>query len=198
MRAALLACALVAGCTPVIVGGAYECGPDQACPEGLRCDPTDSVCVVPAAVTPFACPAAEVAHEVDDTQAQAHGLGALPCASPAVELAGCVAPGGDVDWVAWTTAPGCPATTTARARVTFPVGSSPLALTLVDATGATLATDAPCAAAPPGPADVVRCLEAPVAGASAYALRVGAAGHDDCDGRCAYNRYALAVQLATP
>jgi hypothetical protein len=197
-RCGWLAGLVLAGCSPEIAGRAYECGPNQACPSGLVCSAVDSECVVHGDEVPFACPAAETTSEPDDTAAQAHDLGSLDCVSVPAEVFGCVAPGGDQDWVGFQVKGGCPATTAVSVRITYPVGSSPLALALADDGGAIVAMDQPCATSTPGAGNDDRCLLVAVSSSKRYAVRVTAAGHDDCHGACAYNRYQLQVQLTTP
>jgi hypothetical protein len=189
---------LTPGCTPEIVSGAYECGPDQACPNDLVCSPVESVCVTRGTEVPFACPSAELVHEPDDTQAAAFSFGVIDCASSPTTIAGCVAAMSDQDWVSFGVKANCPTTTAVSLRLGFPVGEAPLAMTLVDGAGAPLATDVACADATPSAGADARCLTLPVAAGATYGVRIGVADHDTCGGACAYNRYALSVQLRTP
>jgi hypothetical protein len=54
-----LALAVAAGCSAEIAPGAYYCGPEQNCPDGLTCDGIENLCVLPSQAQPFACDAAD-------------------------------------------------------------------------------------------------------------------------------------------
>lgn len=183
-------------CTPEIVPGAYLCGPEQACPEGLACDGAEDVCVLPSAARPFACAGTE--REPNDDPASAHDLGLEGCVSPLVEIAGCsVADDGD-DWYAFEAPASCSGAVGVRFRVSFRGAYEELGLELHDAEGGVLATGAACANDDPFDADELRCLEHALTPGERYALRVFRSGEGGCDGACSFNRYLLNAQLAAP
>jgi hypothetical protein len=193
---ALMFCALVA-CTPDIGSGNYLCGPEQACPPEYACDGATNACISPSVVTPFACDAS-VVHD-DDTATTATPLPAtlMDCVSPIVTTNGCLASGDSHNWYSFTVPMNCVAVEI-EARVSFPDAFEPLGMTFGDATGATLGMDTACKASQASTGDDVRCFTMMLTPGQTYTLAVTPAGGLDCDGKCAFNRYELDVQLATP
>jgi hypothetical protein len=194
MRAALLLIAATA-CTPEIVSGSYLCGPNATCPDDQLCNGPDNVCVTASAL-PFSCDP-EIITEPDDTTDKAFSIGVLDCVSIASVLDSCMDETDAADWVAFSTSASC-AEVVADVRVTFPTAFEELALELwnVDA-NERIAVDSPCPVS--GEAgDELRCLKATLAAATNYAIQVMPTGEGACEGRCAYNRYTLRLQLNQP
>ena len=184
-------------CTASIGSGNYLCGPEEACPPEYACDGATNACVTPAIVTAFACDP-RVVHS-DDTAATATPLPAtlMSCVSPIVSEDGCLALGDGHNWYSFTVPSNCLAVQI-EARVSFPEAFEPIGMTLGDATGASLATDTECKASQASTGDDTRCLTMTLTPGQTYTLAVTPAGGLDCDGTCAFNRYELNVQLATP
>ncbi len=196
MRRALLALVLAA-CSPEIAPGAYLCGPEQLCPEGQACNAPDNVCVLESQAQPFACDP-DFDPPGDDTPATAISVGTLACVSPVRELDGCMAAGDDADWHAIEIPDGC---TAVQIEVTlaFPIAFEELGLQLSSAGGPGTAVGTPCGSSrAPDEGEALRCFEMTVTPGGRYAVGVVAEGTGTCDGACAFNRYRLRVQLATP
>jgi hypothetical protein len=185
---------LLAACDPDIAPGAYMCGPEEACPDGLACNRPDNLCVAPTAVKPFACGAANEEIPGDDAPATAQNLGELACISLVRGTRGCL-PAGDVgDFYSFRVADGC-TNVKVQASVVFPIAFESLALQLAKAGEAPVAITSACAAnRATDEGEIVRCLEAPV-DPGTYALGVVPDGTGDCDRACAFNRYGFAVQV---
>jgi len=183
----------IAACTPEIVSGSYLCGPNATCPDDQLCNGPDNVCVTASAL-PFSCEP-ELATEPDDTTDKAFSLGPLDCVSLASVLDSCMDETDAADWVAFSTRESC-GEIMADVRVTFPTAFEELALELWDLdANERIAVDTPCAST--GEAgDELRCLKAPLVPGTRYAVQVLPTGEGTCDGRCAYNRYTLRMQLS--
>ncbi len=196
MRAALL-CIALAACAPDIVSGAYLCGPDMACPDSYVCNGSDNSCVLPSRAMAFACTNEQEAHEPDDTSAQAAAIPMLGCVSTPFTQAGCLATGDTNDWFAFDAPDAC-AAVEAVARMYFPVAYEPLTFELWDLTGnMQVATGGMCKQADvAGTAST--CFTYTLTGGHHYGVLVKPAGGGDCDGKCAFNRYSLSLQLQTP
>lgn len=195
MRAWLLPCALAA-CTPEVVSGSYLCGPEASCPTDLVCDGVEDTCVLPSMASPFTCdPPSDF--EPDDSADTGHAI-ELGCVSaPFVIEEGCMLAGDSADWLTFVP----PATCTAvqvEARLSFSIAYAELGLELWDLDANTrLATDEECKQG----ADVRmirRCVDAVLVPGTKYGVKVFPTGEASCNGDCAYNRYTLSVQLATP
>ena len=115
MRAAMISILFVAACEPSIAPGTYLCGPEQLCPEGLKCnggvdpagDGADNLCVSPSKAMPFECGARNNEVPGDDAPATAQSLGDLSCVSLVRETRGCL-PAGDVgDFYTFRVVDGC-------------------------------------------------------------------------------------------
>jgi hypothetical protein len=186
---------LVAACTPEIVPGAYFCGTEQLCPEGLACNGADNTCIDPTGVVPFACDAAAL-HEPDDTPTTAFAVPTLACVSPPFSTKGCLAAGNAANWLQVATPSNC-ASVAIDANIIFPLAFEPLELQVVDvATGAAVAADTTCTQSP-GAGQSKACLHAALQDGRTYALGVAPIGAEDCAGSCNYNRYNLTLQLAS-
>ena len=197
MRAVLLLVVLGA-CTPEIVSGAYECGPDQACPDGQACDGPTAVCVSESAARPFAC--GEDANEIEpnNTQATASALSLTQCVSAVSEVIGCQITASDAeDWFA-VTAPTACTQVHVELRLSYTIALGQLAVDLHDPSGAVVGTGATCSNSSSADGTIDVCLSVPLTPGQTYAARVSGAGTEDCDGDCAYNRYRLSLQLASP
>ncbi|MEJ7599722.1 MAG: hypothetical protein WKG01_17580 [Kofleriaceae bacterium] len=187
MRALLC---LLAACSPDIASGTYTCGPDGLCPPNQRCDGVDDVCVEDSYARDFTC---ETAPRADDTAATGTVVPDPPCVMT-YEASDCLDDPDRADWFQLDVPASC-TNTTLLARVVFRVAYQPLAFVLP--TGA--ATETPCTGSLPSDAYDHRCYAVAVAPGSHHAIAVGLApGAPDCEGACAYNRYALTLRLATP
>lgn len=186
MRALLLV--FVASCTPQIVPGAYLCGPDSSCPEGLVCDGPSNLCVLPAQAQPFEC---------DQGLPTQQDLAEQDCVSIPFERQGCIVEGDDAHWVTFVPRAVCSAVEV-EARLTFPFAFGALGLELWDAeTNTRVATDGDCTQGAEIGQDR-RCIDHVVEPGKQYRVEVRLTGESNCDGACAYNRYMLRLHLATP
>jgi hypothetical protein len=194
--AAGLAVAL-AGCTPQITSGDYNCGPNASCPSGEVCN-IDTTCVTTGTQQPFACDPSTL-HEPQDTPAQAFALAVDDCVSAAVVDDGCLQEAEAANWVSFQTPANCTAVAV-KASLVFPVSFEPLVMTLTDSTGATvLGTGTTCTQSPTAqPSDAFSCLLATLVDNTAYAIEVTPAGGGNCGGDCKFNDYTLTVQFVTP
>lgn len=195
MRAALLLA--LAACSPEIATGSYLCGPEEKCPPGEACDGISDSCVLESGAMPFAC---EMGTEFpgDDTSMTAQQVPALACVSPPYHRAECMPVGDAADWFAFATPSTC-TSVEVQARIAFPVAYEGLALELWDlSTNMPIGTDVPCADTVGDPAHVERCINLTIPPGGSYGLLVKPTGQGTCGGACAYNRYDLTVQLATP
>lgn len=197
MRAILFLAALGA-CTPEIVSGSYECGPDQTCPVGQACDGPTAVCVTASAAQPFACGDDADEIEPNNTQATASAMVFTQCVSPQAEVIGCQTSELDADDWFSITAPEVCSQVHVELRLSYLVAFGALSLELYDASGAKVGTAATCPNSSSTDGSVDVCLSAPLTPGQPVAARVTGSGTDDCDGDCAYNRYRLTLQLASP
>jgi hypothetical protein len=195
MRAIVL-CFGLAACTPDIVSGAYLCGPEASCPEGQVCNGPDNTCVLASLAEPFSC-VPEMNFEPDDTIADAHLLANLGCVSAPFANEACMPAGDAADWLVFVPPSVCTAVEV-QARLSFPVAFEVLGLELWDVDhNMPLATDTACRqGAETG--EVRRCLDFVLVPGTKYGIKVYPTGEGTCRGACAYNRYSLSVQLATP
>lgn len=192
---ALIFVALV-GCSPDIGSGLYLCGPEQACPKEQMCDGPTNACVSPSSASAFACDPRIV--KADDTAATATVVASnLSCVSPLATSDGCLAKGDGHNWYTFTAPTGC-TSLEVQIKVSFPAAFEPIGIVLADANGTELATDTECKAQQGNTGDNVRCLTMSITPGQAYTVDVIPAGGLDCDGECAFNRYTLNLQLATP
>jgi hypothetical protein len=196
MRAALLLVLLSsAACRPDIGFGAYACGPNATCPTDQKCDEAMDLCVDPPTAESFVCDGAEEM-EPDDNLLDATVIGGLTCVSSPVTFAACLGSGDALDLFTFSTPSTC-TTVSLEATLTYKSAYEELTVTLVGSDGTTVvANDVACPSG--GPTDdgvLAHCVTAPLAGGSAYALRVETTGSGDCGGQCPFNRYNLTVQL---
>jgi hypothetical protein len=203
MRAVLLL-ALFAACTPDVVSGAYLCGPEAACPEGLACNGEfdedaglqPDTCVLPSIARPFLC-MPEIDLEPDDTMEQGYLIEDLGCVSTPFSNNSCMVETDSADWVTFVAPSVCTAVEV-QARLTFSLAYEELSLELWDFTqNVRLATDGECKSGSESGL-VRRCLDYTLVPGSKYGVKVSPNGKATCNGACAYNRYTLTVQLATP
>jgi hypothetical protein len=187
--------AFVAACDPTIASGAYQCGPEQSCPDGFACNGVDGLCVTPASAKPFVCGAMYSDVAGDDTPATARTLGELACISPVAEERNCLPMGDTGDFYTFTVADGC--SSKVVASVLHPIAWQHLVLQLgkVGETPVTVESKCPTVRDIDDPL-TASCLEAPVEPGT-YVLGVIADGTADCDGDCKFNRYTLGVQLSS-
>ena len=198
-----LAFVVVAACTPDIAPGAYLCGPEQLCPDGLVCnggvdsDPEtpDNVCVVAPQAEAFACGTTDTA---DDTPDTGQVIAGLSCVSAPHETKGCLLDADGADWFQFDVPGNCTAVQL-EARLTFPVAFEPLALQLATDGAAPQPAETPCKSSETAEdGDEARCFKLTVENGAHLALGVVHAGTATCGGACAHNRYRLTVQLSTP
>jgi len=188
--ALVVAAVALAGCEPDIVGGAYYCGPERACPPDLRCDEATAVCRYPREVEAFTCPDGTNAHEPDDTVAAAFDLGTAGCGVGSVAADGCIDNAPDLDHWTIHTPEGCGSTVHVTAAA--PLAFAPVSLEVLAADGTQLVEGTVCDDLDDA-GQVRRCADLDLPGGSTAVLRLGLLGGEDCDGACAYNRYHLSV-----
>jgi hypothetical protein len=188
---------MLAGCSPDIASGAYLCGANASCPANQACDGVTDTCVLKPEAMPFTC-ATGTDVPGDDTPATAQPIPQLACVSPPYVDHGCMPAGDTQDWVKLSPPSVC-SSVEIDARLTYPVAYEKLALELWDlSTNSIVGSDVPCADGANDPARVERCIDLAVTPGGDYGLVVKGASDGDCGGSCAYNRYDLSVQLATP
>lgn len=198
MRLSSFTLLLLAACTPEITPGTYLCGEEQLCPEGQICDGLSNTCELASAARPFECGDEVDEVEPNDAFQSAQLVDGLACVSRVAEVHGCSRKDGNAeDWYGFAV-PSCTNTVRATARIAFPLAYEPLVLELRDASGTVKATAGVCPSDDPHDGDTELCIDTQVTPSSQYAIRVGAAGTADCDGACAFNRYALTMQLVSP
>jgi len=196
MRATWLLLVLGA-CSPEIASGSYLCGAQESCPPDEACDGVTDTCVLTSTAMPFACDM-NTEHAGDDTSATARPIPMLACVSPPYRESGCMPLGDTADWFQLTTPASC-TSVEIQARLVYPVAYQGLSLELWDlGMNSSIGTDVPCPDAIDDPAHVERCINLTVTPGVNYGLLVKPSGQGACDGACAYNRYDLSVQLATP
>lgn len=193
----VIVCLLVAACTPDIAPGSYLCGPEQLCPEGQSCNGPDNVCVVTSAAMPFACET-DLDPPGDDAPATAQPLGALDCVSALRVTKGCMSAGDVADWYQFDVPASC-VTVQVEATLAFPIAYETLDLQLSTNLGPGSVVEGTCPPSrSPDEGEAQRCFEMTVTPGTRYALGVVPDGTGDCDRACAFNRYRLSMQLATP
>lgn len=187
----------VAGCTENIVSGAYLCGTEQLCPDGLVCNGPDNVCVLANEAQPFACGDAPDPAG-DDSPAQGSVVASLACVSPIRETTGCLLSSDIADWYQFDVPGNCTAVQV-EARVTFPIAFEPLAMQRSTDGGPAMAAETPCATTnPPQAGETARCFKLTVENGSHQAIGLVHSDTSNCGGDCANNRYTLSLQLSTP
>jgi hypothetical protein len=195
MRA--LALVFLAACSPDIVSGAYLCGPESMCPPDEACDGVTDSCVLASRAEPFACDDG-TERAGDDTAASATQLPNLDCVSVPASLDGCMPAGDGADWFKFSTPTVC-SSIEAQVRVQYPVAYEHLSMQLWDIGMNTLVgSDIDCPKSSGDPAHVERCINLQVTPGHDYGIAIQPTADGSCDGACAYNRYYLTVQLATP
>jgi hypothetical protein len=194
---ALLLLLMVGACSPDIAPGAYLCGAESSCPPGEACDGVTDSCVLETAAEPFTCdPGTD--HVGDDTKDAANSVPQLACVSMPYSVNGCLPAGDGADWYKLTTPAGC-VSVEAQIRIQYPVAYEHLTMELWNLTSNTrVGSDVDCAKSSGDPAHVDRCIKLPVDVSTDYGIVVAPSTDGACNGACAYNRYYLTVQLATP
>ena len=198
MRAASIL-AVVAACSPDIASGTYFCGPEMSCPPDESCNGSDNTCMVSGSEMGFACDPKDELHEPDNSQTQAFAMPTLSCVSSPYQDHGCLKDGDGADWSKLSVPSTCTAVEV-DLRITFPLAYEPVTAELWDAgANMSIATAAMCSSnAGIAAGDAGRCLTKTVTPGGNYAILVRPEGGGECAGRCAFNRYVLNVQLATP
>lgn len=201
---ALVLCVGLAACAPDIHSGSYLCGPNASCPDGQACNGAadeDSglmadTCVLASTAQPFACVDKNNA-EPNNTAAEGLVLENLQCLTAAVFIESCMTSDDNADWLTFVAPPTC-AAVEVQARLVFSIAFEMLGLELWDLDrDVQLATEGECAQGAAIGA-VRRCLDFELVPGTRYGVKVRPTGEGNCDGACAYNRYSLSVQLATP
>lgn len=190
MRASL-ALVLFAACSPEVAPGAYFCGPEESCPDGLACDRATAVCQNQP--KEFACGSANPDVPGDDSPATAQSFGELQCVSLPQERKSCLPLGDTGDFFTFTVAANCTASRV-KAGVTYPVAFEHVVLQLGKQGEMPRTIDDPC------PNDSITdgfdatCLDEAV-GPGTYVLGVVPDGTGTCDNECRFNRYNVFVQI---
>jgi hypothetical protein len=193
----LIAVVMFAACSPEIAPGAYLCGAEESCPPGQACDGSSDSCVLASAATPFVCEDG-TEHAGDDTSMTARPIPALACVSPPYRESGCMPAGDMADWFSLSTPASCTAVEV-QARIVVPIAYEALSMELWDlGANQKVGSDIACPDSVQDPAHAERCITLPVNPGGHYGLVIAPAGTGTCGGACAYNRYELSVQLATP
>jgi hypothetical protein len=188
---------LVAACSPDIVSGAYLCGPESLCPPGEACDGVTDSCVLASRAEPFAC---DMGTEFpgDDSAMTANQVPQLECVSVPYAVNGCLPMGDAADWYKLSTPSLC-SSVAVQIRLQYPVAYEHVTIELWDlATSSIAGTDVDCAQSSGDPAHVERCINLTVTPGRDYGIAIKPTADGSCNGACAYNRYYLTVQLATP
>lgn len=188
--------AVLGACAPDIAPGAYLCGPERLCPEGLACNGPDGVCVTESRAQPFACGAENAEVPGDDAPATAQDFGEMSCLSLVRERRGCL-PDGDVGDFYTITISGSCTSAQLKATIVYPIAFQRLVMQLGKAGETPMTIDSECPPRGDTSGDIASCLDATVAPGE-YVLGVIPDGTGDCDGTCKHNRYGLAVQVTTP
>jgi hypothetical protein len=192
-----LALVFLAACSPDIVSGAYTCGPESLCPPSEACDGLTDTCVLASTAQPFACEDG-TEHAGDDSAASANQVPQLACVSMPYSLDGCMPAGDGADWFKLSTPADCTAVE-AQVRVQYPVSYEHLSMELWDlGMNSVVGSDVDCPNSSGDPAHVERCINLQVTPGRDYGVAIKPTPDGSCDGACAYNRYYLTVQLATP
>lgn len=208
MRAQLLLVILVSACTPEITSDTYSCGPEMLCPPKLAChlgplqsdDSLESArfaysCVTTLIAGPFACSDVTSDQEPDDEPSAGLDLTALACGSQ-FEFTdwGCIAQSDDVDHYRFSIPTACLGNDPRfQANLRYPIGTAPLTLDLLDASGTVISSAELCSNSSTEGGIEASCLIVPNLPVGDYVLRVklDPVGTADCDGECAFNRYQL-------
>jgi hypothetical protein len=192
MRALVLGVFVLAAaaCTPDIAGGAYLCGYNAECPDGFVCSGSDFSCEDAVTASQFTCEAGG-----SSTVAMAQPLPKMACVSSVSTVPRCLPQGATDEWFSFSTPDDC-VSVGVTATLSFPYAFESIGMVLGDATGATIAHDAPCPVPPSG--EPANCLTMTLADATDYTLDIVPEGGNDCDGTCDYNAYTLSIQLVTP
>ena len=201
MRAMIAAFVLGAlgACQPEIGYETYLCGLEADCPDGQLCNGPDNRCVAAASALPFACDPM-VEHEPDNTPAQAFAFPDPTCVSGPIDQRGCLADGDAEDWLKFAVPADCTAVV-AHLHMSYPISYEEVPFELAAADGTVLEQAGDC-----GPTEtslaafgvIDRCLKRTVTPGQSYLVHVKADLTSSCDGNCAFNRYALTLQLETP
>ena len=121
----------------------------------------------------------------------------LGCVSAPFVNDGCMVETETADWVTFEAPMVCTAVEV-QARLSFSLAYEQLGIELWDfAQNVRLATDTDCKSGL-DTGGVRRCLDFTLVPGTKYGIKVAPNGEATCGGRCAYNRYSLSVQLATP
>lgn len=205
-------------CKPNITTDTYFCGPEELCPPKLSCHlgPLQSepppeglppeparfayTCVTSVSAKNFSCSENTSDQEPDDEPAMALDLMAISCGSHVVQADwGCIDEALDRDHYRFSLVDTCFENNPRfEATLSYPLGTAPLSLDLLDDSGAIIASGSICSASSDEGGTEERCIDLPDLPVGEYVLRVqiDTAGNADCDGDCAFNRYRLL--LSTP
>jgi hypothetical protein len=194
---AVFAMLLVAACAPDIAPGAYVCGPEEACPDDMKCDRATAICVSPTNAAPFACGDRNADDPSNETPATAQSVGDLACTSLVAEVRSCLPAGDSGDFYTFRVLDGC-TNARLRASVVFPIAFERLVLQLGKQGETPVTIDTACPVG--GTVDDgngVTCLDATVSSGT-YVIGVVPDGTGNCDNECRFNRYQVGVQVTGP
>jgi hypothetical protein len=196
--ATLLPLALLA-CTEEITPGAYLCGEEQLCPEGMACNGPDNVCVDNSQAQPFACNNEDNPDPPgDDAPADGLTVADLMCVSPIRESRGCLLASDPGDWYQFDVPANC-VEVQIEGRLILPIAFEQIGMELVTEDGAPVRVDGDCEQNQlPDQGFTARCFKQTVTSGSHHALGLVHSGELDCGGTCNNNRYTLQLRLSTP
>ena len=193
---------LLQACEPEILRNTYFCGPDSLCPPELTCqvgsDETFSYsCALPQEAREFSCAVPSADEEPDDTAEEARDIGEVVCgAQYQFENWGCIDSGSDIDTFRFERPTDCTGSDP-RAKLTlrFPIGTAPLTMKLLDASGQVLSTGTLCSSGDENGGIERVCIEQRNLPPGTYDVQVtmDPAANADCGGNCQFNRYQLVI-----
>ena len=190
----VLAFTSLAACSPEVAPGTYVCGPEELCPDDLKCDRVTAICEVPASANEFACGDMHVDVPGDDAPATAQSLGDFACVSLVTERRSCLPVGDSGDFYTFKVADNC-TSVHVQASVVYPIAFERLVLQLAKQGETPVTIDTKCNRTG-ADGDGVSCLDAPV-GPGTYVIGVVPDGTGTCDNECRFNRYGISVQVTT-
>ncbi len=188
------------GCTPDIPSGTYYCGPERYCPPDQMCDEPSYTCVASPLAHSFSCPEGSERDEPDDDLASARDLGTASCSvvSLLTGASRCIDDAGDADYYTFDDPVTCSEDHRIAITVHYPVALMPLAVDLLDADGAVVATSELCTPEPNFTGEDSSCVVEPPEPQRYYVRVAAAPDAPDCGGDCAYNQYTLDINFLVP
>ncbi len=206
-RFALVLALGAVACAPDIASNIYFCGPEGLCPPGQSCNFGESPdiaysCQLPESVVAFRCAGAPLDQEPDDTPAEGTSLGELRCETRRnLPSFGCITTATDVDHFVFTKGESCGGDNpNVQAQIQFPIGSAPVSVQLLDASGATLRNGEFCSSEAETDSGMEsRCIATPDLEPGTYTLRISldSEANANCSGECDFNRYRLVLAASS-